>query len=284
MVIKQSVRLIATLIGILFVGCLPALFRGLNLSFSNYFGQMGDVLVQVLHPGQIGFQYEGRMYPLFPEILNPYFYSMKIFFAALIFSFLLALAGTYITFFLPQWLRKTVLFLAFIGESLPDIFIMVVFQMIVILIYQKTGMLLLNISEGFDQQIFFLPVLCLSILPACFFYRMMMVTVGEQMDMDYITVAKSKGLGGCQLLFKHILRNIAVPVLSYSKTVVWMLLSNLVILEFVFGMHGLMTFIYNNPTPLVFTISLFLIFVPFYILYTFFSVLIRKLTGRGAVI
>lgn len=282
--IRQSIRLIATLIGILFVGCLPALFQGLHLNFANYIRQMGAVIAQFSHPSHIDYQYAGKVYSLFPDILNPYLYSLKIFLSALILAFLVAFAGTYITFFFPQWMRKAVMFITFIGESLPDIFIMVLLQLIVLLVYQKTGVLLMNISEGYDQQIYFLPIVCLAILPSCFFYRIMMITVSEQMDMDYIALAKSKGMASYQLLFRHILRNITIPVLSYSKTVIWMMLSNLVILEYIFGIHGLMMFIKANPTPLIFTISLFLIFFPFYILYAFATFLIRKLTGRKVVV
>lgn len=282
--IRQSIRLIATLVGILFVGCLPALFRGVSINLAGYLDQVGQVASLFFHPSQMKYSYYGKTYPLFPDILNPYFYSMKVFLTTFALAFVVALVATFLTFFFPRWLRRTILTIVFICESLPDLFIIVLFQMAVIWIFQGTGILVMNVAESEDTQIYLMPILCLLILPACFFYRAMVLCVREQLEMDYTDLAKNKGLRSYEILLKHVLRNIAVPMLFYSKTIVWMLLSNLVVLEYILGMPGLMLFIYHHPTSLVFTVSLFLIGVPLFLFYTILSLLIEKFIGKKVVV
>lgn len=283
-VIKQSLRFVLTMLFLVFVGCLPSLFQGIHINLSSYISQIENIFSQLLHPRHLVYPYQGMTLPLFPDILTPYLYSMKIFFSSLVFSFLIALIFTYLTCFLPKSVQKVILFFVFLGQSLPDIFVIVIFQVMMIVIFQTTGILLMNIAEGFNEQIYLLPVLCLSFLPTCFFYRMMMIAVKEELNTEYYYLAKSKGLTSDQILFKHILRNITLPLATYSKTIIWMLLSNLVILEYMFGMHGMTLFINNHPTSLVLTISLFLIFIPIFVFNTVVTIFIRKVTGQKVVI
>lgn len=285
LVIRQSTKFFLAVIGIFLVGCFPAFFQGLRISFPNYLNQMGYVITQLLCPERMEYAYEGKSYFLFPDILSPYFYSLQIFFGAFFLALLVSTVGIFITFYLPRWLRKIVAAMSFIGESTPDIFIIVVFQLIVLWFYQKTGVLVMNIAQASNTHIILMPILCLFILPTCFLYHMMVLAVKEELEMDYVDVAKSKGLNSHQILFRHILRNIMASLATYSKTLIWMLLSNLVITEFMFDINGGLTmFIYHHPTPLVFTVSLFLIFIPLFLLYVIVSALIQKLTGKGVVI
>jgi ABC-type dipeptide/oligopeptide/nickel transport systems, permease components len=277
---KQSARFVLTIIGLFLAGSLPALFQGLYIDVANYLTQMGQIALQLLHPGRMTYIYEGKAYPLFPALFQPYLYSMELFFTALFLALVASSAAIYVTVFLPEKVRRVVSFLAFIGESLPDIFIIVMFQLAVIWIYQRTGVLVMNMTQAFDTHIFVLPVLCMFILPACFLYHMMVLSVKNERQRDYVDLARGKGLNPRQILLRHIFRNAAANLASYSKSLVWTLLSSLVVTEFMFGINGGLTmFIYTHPTPLVFTVSLLLIFIPLYVLFTVVSVLIRQLTG-----
>lgn len=281
---KQIIKLFVTLVGFLFVGCLPALFHGVSINLNRYLSQISQVLSLFFRPDQMEYSYYGKVYPLFPDILEPYYYSFKVLFVSLICSFIVALVAIIATFSFPHWLRQIILTITFILESLPDLFIIVMFQVTVIWLFQGTGVLIMNVAESSNTQIYLMPILCLSILPTCFYYKAMTIAVKEQLEMDYVDLAKSKGMQSYEILLGHVLRNIAVPTLSYSKTIVWISLSNLVILEYMFGMHGLMKFIYDHPTPLVFTVSLFLIGIPLFGLYTLLSILIEKAIGKKVAI
>ncbi|MDF2790671.1 MAG: hypothetical protein K0S80_3772, partial [Neobacillus sp.] len=229
MIVSKCIKFAASVIGIILVGCLPALFKGISINIPGYLSQVDIILHQLVHINEIKYPYNGSVYYLFPSIVNPYFYSMIILFGSLIFSFVIALAGLLITYYLPVTFKRIVLFIAFIGESLPDVSIIVLFQFIVIGLLQETGILVMNVVQGFTSRIYLMPILCLSVLPACFFFRMMVILSSEQEKMDYVEFAKSKGLMSGQIFFKHILRNIMPSLVSYSKSIILMLLSNLVL-------------------------------------------------------
>ena len=283
--VKQFLKFILTAIGIVFVGCLPNLFNGMKIDFGEYLSTVRDVFIHLPEPFKLQYLDSNMISrPLFPEIWGPYIYSMKILLCAIMLAVILSLLFTYITFFLPGRLQKFVKFLAFIGESLPDLFVIIVFQIAVIWVFQKTGILLMQVEGAWQSDIFIMPVLCLSILPTFFFYRMLVLTVEEQFGLDYIEFAKSKGVKKHKLLLRHISRNVAAPMLIYSKTIVWMLLSNLLIFEFLFNIDGITMFMYNHPRAVIFSVSLLMIFVPVFLIYSLIAWLIGKTTSQKVVV
>jgi ABC-type dipeptide/oligopeptide/nickel transport system permease component len=276
---KQGIKFVLTSLTFILIGCLPGLFQGVHVDLMNYVDLVKRVTMHLFHPTYV----DGELTrPLFPNILAPYFYSMKILFGGLILSLIWAFLGLFLTFFLPKKAKQVIHFIAFLGESLPDILVISIFEIIVIWIYERTGLLVMNLSQSMEDIPYILPILCLSFIPACFFYRMMLVNLKEQLEMDYIEMAKSKGLRPSAILSRHILRNMAAPLLSYSRTIVWMMLSNLVIFEYIFSSAGITRFMYTYHTSLVFTIGMFLIYVPFFIFYVLLSIVLKQITGREA--
>ncbi|SCN40419.1 Protein of unknown function [Bacillus wiedmannii] len=48
-------------------------------------------------------------------------------------------------------------------ESIPDILLIIGLQLLIVWIYKKTNLLIMNIARVGDESIVFLPVLCLSL-------------------------------------------------------------------------------------------------------------------------
>ncbi|MFC4618219.1 ABC transporter permease subunit [Camelliibacillus cellulosilyticus] len=280
---KNGLKFILTAIGIIFVGALPSLFNGIKPNVGDYFYQIAEVFRQLAHPSQLAYVENGMARPLFPQILGPYTYSMTIFFASFFLALILSLILTYVTFFLPAWLKRIVKFLAFIGESLPDLFIIVLFQLIVVWIYMKTHVLVADVAAVWGHQIYLLPIICLSILPTFLFYRIMVLACDEEMEKDYIELAKSKGVKKQALLLRHILRNMLVTIFFHSKTIIWVMLSNLLIFEYLFNMLGITLFMYDHPVPTIFTIAMLMIFVPIFLLFTIAQFIIGRVTNQKVV-
>ena len=63
-------------------------------------------------------------------------------------------------------------------------------------------------------QNYVLPVTVLSISPIAFIARIARSSVGEALLEDYVRTARSKGLRARQVLFRHVLRNAALPVVT----------------------------------------------------------------------
>ncbi|MGV3489156.1 MAG: ABC transporter permease subunit [Tuberibacillus sp.] len=281
--VKTCIKFLLTAIGIIFVGSFPSLFTGMSLNFTQYFNQVSDVFAQLMHPSQLVYVEKGVARSLFPQIFSPYFYSMKIFFASFALALIAAFIFTYITFFLPAKFKRAVQFLAFIGESLPDVFIIIVFQLVVVWIYIKTHVLIMNTAGVWGDHVYLLPILCLAILPTFLFYRMILLSVEEQLDLDYVELAKSKGVRKQALLLRHISRNVFVSIFFYSKTVIWIMLSNLLILEYMFNITGVTLFMYDHPMPVIFTVCMLLVFIPVFLFFTIVQLLIQWITDQKVV-
>ncbi|WP_267748803.1 hypothetical protein [Mammaliicoccus sciuri] len=77
-----------------------------------------------------------------------------------------------------------------------------------------------------------------------------------------IEFSRAKGLSNIELYFKHILRNLFASYLINFKHIIWITLSSLLLLERIFNMHGLSSFIFDYGSPEVLFVTFILIYVP----------------------
>ncbi|MEC9304461.1 MAG: ABC transporter permease, partial [Pseudomonadota bacterium] len=69
--------------------------------------------------------------------------------------------------------------------------------------------------------------------------RMTRASMLEVLDEDYIRTARAKGLAERAVLFRHALRNAAVPILTVIGTGFALMISGVVVTESVFNIPGL---------------------------------------------
>lgn len=86
---------------------------------------------------------------------------------------------------------------------------------------------------------YILPVLTLGIRPASIIARLTRASVLEVIRSDYIRTARSKGLSDFTILFKHVLKNSLIPVLTFSGPLVAGVLSGSFVIELIFNIPGL---------------------------------------------
>jgi peptide/nickel transport system permease protein len=91
-----------------------------------------------------------------------------------------------------------------------------------------------------------LPVVTLSLFYLAVYIRLMRASVLEHARLDYVTTARAKGLAERRIVFKHIVRNAALPVLTMAGIQVGSLLGGSVVVETVFGWPGLGTLILES--------------------------------------
>ncbi len=100
-----------------------------------------------------------------------------------------------------------------------------------------------------------LPVLTVALASAAFLVRLVRGSVLEVLSQDYIRTARAKGLAERQVLYKHALRNAALPVVTVLGLEFASLLIATVVVETVFGIPGLgslsLTAISARDYPLV---------------------------------
>ena len=98
-----------------------------------------------------------------------------------------------------------------------------------------------HISEGVWgwAERLILPALTLSVIYVALIARMTRASVLEVLSEDYIRTARAKGQIERRVLFRHALRNAAVPILTVIGIGVALLIGGSVVTESVFGLPGL---------------------------------------------
>jgi peptide/nickel transport system permease protein len=98
--------------------------------------------------------------------------------------------------------------------------------------------------EGWDRVIdiarhLILPAVTLSLFYMAFYVRLMRATMLEQRGLEYITMARAKGLNERQITLRHVVRNSILPVVTVVGIQVGGLLGGSVVVESVFAWPGL---------------------------------------------
>lgn len=97
-----------------------------------------------------------------------------------------------------------------------------------------------------------LPALSLGMYYMALFVRLARSGFLEEFQKDYVRTARAKGLTTLRLLFRHTLKNVAIPLLSYGGVVFGGLLSGAVVTETIFSWPGLGRYAFENALALDF--------------------------------
>ena len=91
-----------------------------------------------------------------------------------------------------------------------------------------------------------LPAFTLTLFYLALYARLMRASVIDQSTMDYVTTARAKGLTERQILWRHLLRNACLPVVTMAGIQAGALLGGAVVVETVFGWPGLGLLAYES--------------------------------------
>jgi peptide/nickel transport system permease protein len=107
-----------------------------------------------------------------------------------------------------------------------------------------------------------MPAVSLAMPFAAVMMRNTRSAVLEVINQDYVRVARAKGLSNTRVLFRHILPNSALPIITIGGIQVAGLLGGTVIIEEIFGLPGLGRYVYdaisNRDYPVVQGVTLVL--------------------------
>jgi peptide/nickel transport system permease protein len=117
-------------------------------------------------------------------------------------------------------------------------------------------MLLVGVSAAFDWSpplvyvpptqspadnisILMLPVVSLALLQAAAYSQFVRQSVVSALGQDYVRTAIAKGVPTRIVFFKHVLRNIAIPLITFMGLILIQILGGAVIIESLFALPGL---------------------------------------------
>ncbi|MBT2685397.1 ABC transporter permease subunit [Bacillus sp. ISL-37] len=272
MVVKSAIRFITVILqyiaGVLLfilVGSLPILMRDLNFDSEGYFHTVRELTVKIFTLSNLTYNGEREM---LPAVMERFFYSMKTLGIAFLTALAIAFLLSYLIVLFFEKKKDYILSFIEIIRSVPDVLWMFLLQAIVIWIYKTFGVKFIQtVSLGSENRAFLLPLISLSLPIFLFLTQIMVLKIFEELDKQYITFAKAKGLSYLYMLNIHVIRNIRQDLLGHFKTIIWMMLSTLVMVEYIFNLDGLMLFNIKHISIELFVFSCILFFTPFFIIY-----------------
>ncbi|MDX1805942.1 MAG: ABC transporter permease subunit [Paenisporosarcina sp.] len=288
-IFKWVIQLVVALFSILLISGAPLLITGFQqgkLLWKEYIETLQFHVKSLWNFRDLSVDYyigrgEVRQIPVFPQLLENISYSLQLLFLALAAAIIFALIGTFITMLLSEKLRSRVKLVFYFLESFPDILIILLAQLSIVIIFQQTGVLVSKIAAIGDDRIYWLPVLCLMILPMIQLYRLSMLTFEAEERQMYVELAKSLGFSKVFILFLHILRNAIISVFFQSKKTMWFMLSNLFILELMFNIPGIMYYMFENLSGILFLVTVLSFFLPVFLLYSLGEWYFLRRMNRG---
>jgi len=131
------------------------------------------------------------------------------------------------------WIDRTATMLAMIGQAMPSfwlgLLLMIVFGL-------QLGWLPISGTGSWEHYVMPGIVLAFTAIPAL--TRLMRSGMIDALYSDYIRTARAKGLSRSSIIFKHALRNAAIPVVSIAAVQLGFMLGGSIVIETVFALHG----------------------------------------------
>ncbi len=217
--------------------------------------QYGNYLLNLVQ-GDLGESYKYLGRPVSAIIADTFPASLQLGVYALILSYLIGIPlGVIAASRHNTWVDTTTMFFAMSGVTLPSFLV----AAILILIFSfQLGVLPPALWEG--PIYYILPVITLGIRPAAIIARLTRSSVLDVIRSDFVRTAYAKGLTQRVVLFKHVLRNSMIPVLTYSGPLIADIISGAFIIEIIFAVPGmgrhLIMSVTNRDYPLVLGVAL----------------------------
>ncbi|MFZ5967828.1 MAG: M28 family peptidase [Bacillota bacterium] len=285
-----AIPIIAIVFSMIFIVNLPSDFNvaidevGVNTNFSLYL----TVKKSILYLRQLsteGLGKTGKSDDVLKIIIDTFTKSGILMVFTVIFSLLLGITkGCFDSY---KGKRKgelrTISTLA--ALSLPDVLIVLLAMMMIIMV-AKNEMLSQFISAKTLRE-FVMPLATLTILPSVYISRITFITIQEELKNGYVNTAKAKGLSKFRIYSKHILPSVMIKVVDSLSSVLTIIISNLIIVEFLFGYPGIIYHLlqcYKQDDTITFiglALALGLMYVTFNLVFKLIARLINPLKREG---
>ncbi len=199
----------------------------------GYDNRYTDYWVGILH-GDLGSSFRTER-PVIDLILERYPATIELALAAMLIAVAIAIPlGVIAGKNRGTWIDNVLSVIALVGISLPSF---VIGPMLVYLFAVKLGWL--SPSGRFDWNDIILPAVTLGAALSAILTRMVRSSVIEELNEGYVRTARAKGLSERTVVYKHVLKNGLIPVVTVLGLQLGVLLAGAIITEKIFGWPGL---------------------------------------------
>ncbi len=203
--------------------------------------------------------------PVKDQVLDKLPNTMLLMGSALIISIIIAIPlGLIAGLHKNSYIDNIISGISYLGISLPafwfGIILIIVFSLKLGLL-PSSGMRTMGVNSVLDViKHGILPAIVLSVNNMAVFVRYIRSNTINQLEEDYVLTAVSKGISKKHILFKHILKNCLLPIITIVGMNFGKLVTGSFIVESVFGWPGIgtlgMTAINNRDYPMIMGITM----------------------------
>jgi len=199
----------------------------------GYDNRYTDYWVGILH-GDLGSSFRTDR-PVIDLIIERYPATIELAVAAMLIAVAIAIPlGVIAGKNRGTWIDNFLSVIALVGISLPSF---VIGPMLVYLFAVKLGWL--SPSGRFDWNDIILPAFTLGAALSAILTRMVRSSVIEELNEGYVRTARAKGLSERTVVYKHVLKNGLIPVVTVLGLQLGVLLEGAITTEKIFGWPGL---------------------------------------------
>jgi oligopeptide transport system permease protein len=134
--------------------------------------------------------------------------------------------------------------LTIIPISLPDVLIVAILQAFAIWLIQH-GIFIFKVAGAGTWHHEVLPIVALSILPACYIARVTAMSIESCYDKEYVKAAIGKGCSSRRILWNHVMRNAIGIIFESLSNITAMIITNMMIVEYMFSYPGITSMLMN---------------------------------------
>ncbi|MFB5759300.1 ABC transporter permease [Paenibacillus medicaginis] len=198
--------------------------------FTQYLIYLGDIVT-----GDFGISMKKLNQSVSDIIGQTFMVSLKLGLVAIVVSIILGiLLGMLAAMYHRKLIDNVAMILAVLGIAVPSF---VLASLIQYFFGLKLGWFHVM---GFNGPLdYVLPVAALSAQPIAFIARLTRSSMLEVLHADYIKTAKAKGLNSFVIMFRHVIRNAILPVVTYVGPMTANIVTGSIVIERIFGIGGI---------------------------------------------
>lgn len=123
--------------------------------------------------------------------------------------------------------------------SIPDVLVVLTGLLVYVFIAKNFTFL----GDVTFLRKFILPLITLSIIPTIYISRITYITVQDEIKLEYIRNARAKGLPRKKIFTSEILPTIIFKIVDTLPTIITMLFTNMIIVEYLFNYLGILNYL-----------------------------------------
>ena len=137
--------------------------------------------------------------------------------------------------------------IAMVGVSVPSFIVGALLQYFFsVKLFQWTGMRLFPVTGWTTEMSKLLPAFALSFGTLASISRLMRSSTLDVLSSDYVKTAKAKGLSQAKIIWRHVVRNAIMPIVTVLGPQAAAILTGAFVVEKIFGIPGMGRFFVNS--------------------------------------